>query len=147
MRETSDSGLPIKKKAIIPTGSLIPPIENIYSYEAAPEEPVDLSKNKLADLKEECKKRGLKITGTKKVLFDRIESNKEKLRKERQVVLNIAKKHDIEKIKGMENKLEVIRREIQIEYQALSEQQNKCNKLDKKANDIRATILLLKENI
>ena len=81
MRETSDSGLPIKKKAIIPTGSLIPPIENIYSYEAAPEEPVDLSKNKLADLKEECKKRGLKITGTKRsylIELNRIRKNLEK---------------------------------------------------------------------
>ena len=135
-------------KKIVPTGILIPTTDDDYgSYIAAPELPVDLSKNKLTDLKEECKKRGLKITGTKKVLFDRIESNKEELRKERQVVLNIAKKHDIEKIKGMENKLKVIRREIQIEYQTLSEQQNKCNKLDKKANDIRATILLLKENI
>ena len=147
MRETSDSRLQIKKKAIIPTGSLIPPIENIYSYEAAPEEPVDLSKNKLADLKKECKKRGLKITGTKKVLFDRIELNKEELRKERQGILNIAKKHDKEKIIRLENQLKSIRKKIQIEYQALSEQQNKCNKLDKKASDIRATTLLLKENI
>ena len=64
-----------------------------------------------------------------------IESNKEELRKERQAVLNIAKKHDMEKIKGMERQLEVIRREIQIEYQALGEQQNKCTKLDKKANE------------
>ena len=147
MRETSNSRLPIKKKAVVPTGILIPPIETVYSYEAAPEEPVDLSKNKLADLKKECKKRGLKITGTKKVLFDRIEANKEELREERQAVLNIAKKHDEEKIEGMERQLEVIRREIQIEYQALSECQNRCNKLDKKASNIRSTIQLLKENI
>ena len=147
MRETSDSRLPIKKKALVPTGSLIPPIEIGYSYEAAPEQPVNLSKNKLKDLKKECKKRGLKISGTKKVLFDRIEANKDKLREERQVVLDIAKKHDVEKIEGMERQLEVIRREIQIEYQTLGEQQNKCTKLDKKANDIRSTIVLLKENI
>ena len=47
----------------------------------------------------------------------------------------------------MENQLKVLRKEILIKYQALSEQQNKCNELDKRANDIRATILLLKQNL
>ena len=47
----------------------------------------------------------------------------------------------------MENQLVILRKEILIEYQTLSEQQNKCNELDKKANEIRATIILLKENL
>ena len=70
-------------KKIVPTGILIPTIDDSY-YIAAPEQPINLSKNTLKDLKKECEKRGLKITGTKKVLFDRIESDKEKLHQERQ---------------------------------------------------------------
>ena len=162
-----------KKKSI--RGSLIPDLTVMAmpnSYESLPirelKIPKDPVKHKdpvvtgstLKELKAECKKRKLPTSGTKSVLTKRIKVDDERIFEEKRLkTLRIETEHrrkiDEEnemiqrifdnKIASKQSELKSLRNEIVAAYIKLRRQQNVCGKLDRKAEELRATIKVLKE--